>query len=472
MLLKRWTYFLALLSAGAASFVGGARSASAAEDDDAKPKVTIKRHRYSLEECLALTDRNHPNVWAARARLAFVHAQLDEARYAPWFNWNAGSQAGVLPQITGTNLYTNTPVSQRNVSSFGNLTPAFSIDINGTIPLYTFGKITNAQRAAEANVRVNEWDLERQRQLVRMDVRRAFFGLMLARDAKYVVDEAMRQLKKAVDGLKQRLAKDERGISETDVFRLEVYLEEVTARSGEPIRGETYALAALRFMTGVQNDFDIVDEPLKRPDRPLGPVTQYLEAARLFRPEVNMARAGVIARERMVQYNRSKYFPDIGLGLGGSYAISPSATPQTVWTSDPFNHFYYFFGVGARWSLDILPNAARVAQAESALEETRAQERLSLGSTMVEVENAHAVAVEAKVREEAWGRAEQKSKQWIATVSDQIDLGTADERAMLEPLRNWGNSRINHLYALMDLNVAMSDLARVSGWDSAAPSGK
>ena len=77
--------------------------------------------------------------------------------------------------------------------------------------------------------------------------------------------------------------------------------------------------------------------------------------------------------------------------------------------------------------------------------------------------------IRAKNREEAWGRAEDKGKQWIATVQDSIDLGTADERGLLEPLRVWGNARINHLQALMDLNVALADLARVSGWDGAAP---
>src|SRR5258707_1135055 len=43
------------------------------------PIQTVKGHAYTLQECLALADRNFPNLWAARARLAFVHAQLDEA---------------------------------------------------------------------------------------------------------------------------------------------------------------------------------------------------------------------------------------------------------------------------------------------------------------------------------------------------------------------------------------------------------
>lgn len=449
------------------------RAAGADDEPAPAPRATIPPRTFTLAECLALAERNHPNLWAARARLAFVHAQLDEARYTPWFQWGMSAQGGVLPPINGTVFFTSTSATARNVSGLDGLQPAFSFDLNGVVPLYTFGKITTVRESAEANVRVTEWDLEKTRQQVRMDVRRAYFGMMLARDAKYVVDDAVSRLKKGIEGLKQKLEKGERSVQQTDVLRLEVFYEEVVARSGEPQRGATYAMSALRFLTGVQTAFDIPDEPLKRPDRPLVDVAQYLAAARLFRPEINMVRAGVVAREKWVEFQRAKFFPDFGLGMGISYATSPSATVQsTAWTNDPFNHFYYYAGFGVRWNLDVLPNAARVAQAEAQLEETRAIQRLALGGTMVEVENAHGVAVEAKMREEAWGRAEQKAKQWIVTVQDSIDIGTSDERALLDPLRLYANARVQHLYALMDLNVAMSDLARVSGWDNAAPTGK
>ena len=161
-----------------------------------------------------------------------------------------------------------------------------------------------------------------------------------------------------------------------------------------------------------------------------------------------------------------------GHSLGATYAVTPSATPQVgAWTGDPFNKFGYYFGFGLRWNLDLLPNAARVAQAESQLEETRALERLALGGIAVEVENAYGIVIEARGREEAWGRAEHRAKKWISTIQDAIDLGTKDERSLIEPLRAYVNARINHTQSLMDLNVAMSDLARVSGWDSAAPTG-
>jgi outer membrane protein TolC len=308
---------------------------------------------------------------------------------------------------------------------------------------------------------------------MRMDVRRAFYGLELARDAKFVVQDALERLDRGIDGVKQKIAKGDTSVSEVDRLRLEAYKLEVVSQSLQAPKGESYALGALRFMTGVQTAFDVVDEPLRRPDRPLVDEAQYLEAARVLRPDVNMARAGIVARKALVAYNRAKLFPDFGLGLGADFLSTPSATPQqNVWANDPWNHFYYYFSLGLRWSLDLLPQAARAQQAESQLEETRALERAALGNAMYEVEKAYADAVEAKGREETWERAEHIAKQWISMVQDRIDLGTSDEKALLEPLRAYGSARVQHLTALMDYNLAMSNLATASGWDSAAPSGQ
>ncbi len=436
------------------------------------PLATIKPRSYTLTECLALSDRNHPNLWAARARLASTHAQLDEVKWLPFWQWNAGTNLSVLPPITGTIGYTAAPVSALSPSFGAGVQPVVTLDIGGVLPIYTFGKIEAGRRAAEAQVRLSEWDLEKWRNVARMDVRRAYFGLQFARDAKYVVDDALSRLGKAVDGISSKIDKGEAGVDEIDKLRLLMYRDEVNARAGEAVRAETYALAALRFFTGVQTAFDIPDEPLKRPDVALAPVVRYLSAARIFRPEVAQARAGIAARQAQVDLQRARYFPDFGLGVSASYAVAPSVTTQnTALSPNPFNHFYGAAGFGLRWSLDLLPNAARVARTEADLEESRALLRYALGGIGVEVENAYAVVLEAKNREESWMRAEHRAKQWISTIQDAIDLGTKNENSMNEPLRLYVNARVNHMYALMDYNVALSELARVSGWDSAAPTG-
>jgi outer membrane protein TolC len=321
-------------------------------------------------------------------------------------------------------------------------------------------------------VRVGEWDLEKTRQQVRMDVRRAYFGLMLAHDALYIADDVLGILNKNIDSITTKLNRGDTSVEEVDRLRLEINRDELNARIGEAKKGEAYAFAALRFLTGVQTAFEIPDEPLKRPETPLGPVVRYLTAARLFRADVNMARAGVAARKALVQYARAQLFPNLGLGLFAAYAIAPGATVQnTAWIGDGMNSqgLAAGFGFGVDWALDLLPKNARLNLAESQLEEARAWERHALGGIGVEVENAYASAVEAKTREENWERAEHRAKRWISSVQDAIDLGTKDERLLVEPLRSYIFARANHAQALMDYNVALSELARVTGWDATAP---
>jgi outer membrane protein TolC len=220
----------------------------------------------------------------------------------------------------------------------------------------------------------------------------------------------------------------------------------------------------------VERDFDIADEPLKPPTTTLPPLERYLSAARTLRPEVNLAHAGVAARQAQVALARAKLFPDLGIVASTDYTRAPSATPQeSVWSFDPFNHFYYSVLFGARWSLDLLPGAARVREAEAQLEETQALQRLARGGIAVEVESAYAAVVEARAREESWSRAEHKAKQWISTIEDQIDLGTQDEKALTEPLRAYINARVQHLVSIMDCNLTQSQLALSTGMDSAAP---
>jgi outer membrane protein TolC len=453
------------------------------EDEDTKPAATqemapppvatVQMHAYSLRECLLLAERNAPQIWAARARLAFTHAQLEEARWTPFSYWSMSSSFGFLPPLGGTPFYNASPYTLLYQHIGDGWQPAFSIGFRGQIPLYTFGKIESIKKAAEGRVRVNEWDLEKTRQQIRMDTRRAFYGLMLSRDMQYIANDVLGTLDKAINNINSKLEKGDASVEEVDRLRLEYSRDEIFARVAEAKKGEATAISGLRFLTGVQTAFDIPDEPLKKPETPLGPVARYLTAARLFRPDVNMARAGVQARKAFLEFRRAEMFPNIGLGVGASYSIAPSADPQTTaWVGDPFNRFGPFLpsaGIGVEWGLDLLPKQARIMEAEADLEETRALERYALGGVGFEVESAYASAVEAKTREENWDRAEHRSKKWFVSTQDAIDLGTKDERFLIEPLRAFVVARANHVQALMDLHVTMAELARVTGWDAAAP---
>src|SRR5580692_2734965 len=93
--------FVVLASAAATPAIARAGDDTSSPDATPPPlaRPTISAHQYTLAECLALADRNLPNLWASRARLAYAHAQFEEAKWTPFFQWGANGLFGALPPL-------------------------------------------------------------------------------------------------------------------------------------------------------------------------------------------------------------------------------------------------------------------------------------------------------------------------------------------------------------------------------------
>lgn len=453
-----WTF------AALAALTAGAALAQTPADKPAPAAVTAQRRVHSLKRCLELAERNYPKVHEARAKLGQKEAQLFQAYTAPYSDFTLTAGIGPAPTVRGTNVYS----PNTDVALTSNMALAWQVGIDGVVPLWTFGKITNLWDAAEAQVKVGEHEIQKEKNDVKLAVRRAYYGALLARDALALVRDATKQIDKHLSKMEASVAEGEG--DDIELLKLKMYRSELDARESEAARQERVALAGLRFYTGVKGSFDIPDQPLRRVAHTLGPVSRYLTAARLFRPEINMARAGIAARTAQVRLERARYFPDIGIALSGRYARAPEVTNQTnPYASDPGNRFYYAAALGMKWKLDFLPQSARVAQAQAQLEELRATERFAIGGVGTEVESAYAEAQDAERRVEAYGRALGYARQWLVKVQQGIDVGTFDDEEIVSPAKEYALKRFAHMSAVFDYNMAMSKLAQVTGWEAVAP---
>ncbi len=450
-----WLAFFSLLSRAAE-----AQTAPA-------PSEASKAHVVTLTETLALAERNHPNIEIARAKVLQVRAQLDEAHYAPFSQFKMSGGVALAPTIRGNNTFSpNTDVSL--TSSLG---IAWRAGIDGVVPLWTFGKVTNLWAAAEANVDVNVAALEVTRDSVRYDVRKAYFGLQVSRDLAVLLEEVDDAVHDGISRL-QKAADENEDDSGFDLLELQTYEAELGARKAEVSGYITVALAGLRFYTG-DPYLDIPDLPIALPKHQLGDVTRYLMAAKLYRPEVQMANAGVRARSAQVEIARAQLFPDIGLGLSAGLSAAPEVADQiNPFTSDPGNYFHYGAALVFQWKLDVLPQAARIRYAEAQLEEVRSQLRYALGGVAADVERAHAEAVDWRDRVEAYQKAVKYAKRWLIKVRNGMDVGTVEDKALIGPAKAYLTQKSNLLQATMSYDLAMAGLAKATGWDAIAPDGE
>ncbi len=421
-------------------------------------------HVASLRRCLFYADRNHPKVLQARSQLTYVRAQLLEARFAPFSGFRFFGGVGLAPTVLGNNVFS--PNTDASLTS--NLGVAWRAGIDGALPLWTFGKITNLWDAAKAQVKLKEANIEVTRDQIRLDVRKAFFGLQLARDSLHLLADAEEKINKAIKELKK---KPEDELDPIDLLKLQTYSAELEARHSEAERYERIALTGLRFYTGKAR-LDIPDKPIRRSKHKLGHLSRYLKAARRYRPEFKMARAGIAAREAQVRLARSNLFPDLGLALSIGLSAAPEVADQiNPFVGDPGNYFHYGFAIVTQWGLDFVPKVARIKQAQAQLDEVMAKDREALGGIAAKVETAYAEVVDWQKRYDAYHRANKFAKKWLATVQSSIDIGMMEEKDLIEPAKAYAEQRYNKLKAIMELNVAMSKLARETGWDGIAPDG-
>jgi outer membrane protein TolC len=418
---------------------------------------------YTLERCIALTLRNYPRVHEARARLAYRRQQQVQSWSQPYSEFTVTGGLALAPEVRGTVLYS--PDTDAAITSRMGI--GWNIGLDGVVPLYTFGKITNLWDASAAQVKVAEQDVEKEKNNIKQDVRRAYYGVQLARDAIALMNEAESRIDKYIVSLEKKVKAGD--ADEVAFYKLKINRADLTARHSEARQKEAIALASLKFLTGVQGDLPLPELPLTPVRRALGPLATYLSAARLHRPEINMARAGLTAREAQIRMEQAKYYPDIGLGLSARWAKAPGITDQqNPFVRDGVNVVFYGAALVLRYKLDFLPNAARVAQAQAQLEELRATERYALGGVAVEVETAYREAEDAQRRLDAYAEAAGYAKKWLILVQQGIDVGTNDEEDIVDPAKEWALKRFAVMSATFDYNVAVGKLAMATGWEALA----
>ncbi|MGE5784287.1 MAG: TolC family protein [Myxococcales bacterium] len=424
--------------------------------DEARVSV-VRAEAVSLERCLSLADRNFPKIQEARARLAQKEAQVNQARFAPFSEFTVTGGMALAPSVRGTSQYSlNT---DKAITS--NMGLAWEIGVDGALPIYTFGKMTHAVEAAQAAGRVGEHEVDKERNEVRLNVRRAFYGVQLARDALDLVNEATRQIDAQVKKMQEQVDAGEG--DDLQLLRVRVFRADLTVRESEARKQEKVALSGLRFLTGLGAALDVPNEPLKAIEHALMAESEYERLAERYRPELAMARAGVVARQASLRLEQSKLFPDLGVGMNARWRYAPEVTDQTnPFVRDPGNYLAFGVALSVRYKLDFLPQAARISQAKAQLDEVLATQRFARGGILQQVKDAYAEVEDTRRRLDALSEAARLAKQWMLKVQQGIEVGTMEDEDIVMPAREYATKRFGEMMATYEYNVALAKLAQAT----------
>lgn len=443
----------ALLTASIAALAALAALAWPAAAQAPPPAAPPTQTKLSLEEAIAKT-LSGPRVRMAEGDAEAAAARVDEADAARLPRVKATAFGTISPEIKCDDPAC-TQTSPKNFAfAFEGLLGGAQIDV--TQPLYTFGKIAHARRAARAGLGAYRALADEAAGDLAVDAARAYWGVKLARELGGMLDDGIDEIGKARARMDERTGKDAPSIQ--DKQRVAVLLAEAKVQRAEARAGELSGLAGLRALTGIPSA-DVDDTAIDAVARDL-PAT----ATGQGRPQALAAKQGAIAADELAAMARSYYWPDVALvGSGVIAAAQGVDDPPSAFANDPYNRSGAGVVLALQWTLEPWNVKARADRAGAEAAKARAQSDLAAIGASFDAQTALAEAASARDKYAAAAEGEQAARAWLASVLQAEAIGAAEAKDLADAYIAWFQMRARWAQSVFQWNVAVVRLGRASG---------
>lgn len=442
--------------------------------------------RVRLDDLLQHVRSSNPAVDIARAELQKYQALFDRAYYAWTPRLKLDSVLVPLPErrLLRECVDPTSPIGEvipcpgQNVQTDERITSETEIGIlvrlnaRLTFPIYTFGKVESAQRAARAGLEVGQAAVDYARAQLDFLVKKAWYGAQVAGSAMDILQEGRKKMREAKETIEKELAKESGRFTSNDLRKLIVEQAELEAGFLETEALSDLAWESLRVAGGFRpgQKFELDTTELRPVHVEPRTVDDYLDVATLSRPDLRMAEAAVRARAAQVEMATAEYFPNVALvGIFGYAKGTTADDPPDPFANDSYNYLSWGAVLGADLNLDYFATRSAVDQAEAAhlkaraeLETLRQKLRLDVVEQVGQLKRRRA---EVDVRELAM----KAGKAWLVSNSLNFGLGLTSTDELLSSLVAYSKARLKYFEAIYEYNLTVARLTQTVGTELAVP---
>jgi len=400
---------------------------------------------YTIEEGVALADAQNPEVVSARKKIEAARGDFISAR------------SGYLPSVISNGFY-----DQRQHQGGTRLR---NEDYNATVRaqenVYTGGATSNLVAISRLNIDKQECEFREISNRVTMDVRIAFYELLLNRSKVKVRQDSVGVLEEELKSQQQRF--DAGLVGAINVRRAEVAL---ASERPELINAQTqlqnsYLRLGELFGMDFQSDpdkprFEVSGQLQYLASRP--DLNACLARADVSRPEIQAREKDVEIEERQYLVDRSELLPHVE--VFSAYEIYNERDPDV---GPEFNHGY-LIGVDATWHLfdgfatkgKMQATRARHDSAQQALKAARLSVASEVRSAFLDLEQAENVL-------ESETKNVQTADETLEIAKANANAGLGTQLDVLQAASDVTRTRTTRLSAIYLHNVALARLARACG---------
>jgi HAE1 family hydrophobic/amphiphilic exporter-1 len=412
-----------------------------------QPQVQL----LSLQECWRIALEKNKDIHKAKEYRNAVTGRYIEERSA------------ALPQFA-VNAYISHSRDESQKALYRGLFP-FEQELHGaeitvSQPLYTFGKIGAAIRAAKIGMETAEDQLRIYQQAALRDVTAAFQDVLLSRELYVLAVQNLEQKARTQREARRKLAA---GVAtDYDVLAAEVAVE--NARP-EVIRTENLIRISrekLRFILGVEGQEVDAAGTLVTSLEPRANYEETLETALKKRPELSDLRKRIQVYEELVKIYKAGTLPRIDFKAGwgwrqlyyGTLNFGSADGEGQAWTAGVFFSFPFFDGMRTQ---------GKVLQAKTDVSNLKIDEAKLLDSIALQVRDVISFCREAEEIVQALSGTVRQAERLLAMAEKGFEYGVKTQLEVDDAQLNVTRAKSSLARAYRDYLVASVTLEWVKG---------
>ncbi len=332
-------------------------------------------------------------------------------------------------------------------------------------PLATFGRLDNYQEAAQNNIAIKQQDVSLQRDVVALQVVKAYYGYLTARDSRLLLEDTRYRLEGALNLVEGWLEDDSGNASQSDRYALEAGLGLIDNFLAEAASLEKIAMAGLKFLTGHEDDLiDLADRRIKPVALPAESLEEWIQLAIENRSEFKQVEAGLAARRALVQATRADEKPIVFAGVAGSLAYAPDRERlDNPHVYDPFNHVAASPLIGMRWQFGPGVQDARVAQAQAELDALVHKASFAREGIPFQVREQYYTMQARHQSIDSMRKSSKAARRWMIAAYSDFEAGLEEADDIINALQVYVLAYAEYLRAVNDFNNLVSKMKSVSG---------
>lgn len=425
----------------------------------------------NLEQAIERALSADPRIEEREHLVAAARGLLQEVKgNGDWFV-DANAFVGLAPQVSGS-IFSNGACTTAQCElrddryDIDGVTAWFNVQMGLIKPLYTFGKLENYSAAAKANIEIKGGDVRLQRAATVLDVKRAYYGYLAARDGRLLLEDVDKRVQSAVDLVSGWLEDGGGDAKQSDLYALQAGQALLGKYRAQAAALEKIALDGLKVVTGagLEAGIEVADQRLQPVELPGLSLPELKQQALSERPEMQQLESGLKARRSLVEASKSDGMPNVYAGLVGVLSYAPGRDRlENPYISDPFNDAGITPVVGMKWNWKGGVQDGKTAAAQAELNALISKSDLARSGIPYQVAEQYYQVQGYHESVQKLEEASRAARRWMVASYTDFEAGLEKADKVMAAFQAYVLASSDYLQTTFDYNMHVAQLEAATG---------